>query len=135
MAQLTLPAVTLVAAGLGVASHLGYFIHSEHHWDSFRPLCLSVTTPIILFVSFARSGHEYSYFRAASLTTAATSSYLENLSISIAIYRVFFHRLRSFPGPFTAKVTKLCHVFRLVKHLDNHFQAYRLHKKYGEIVR
>jgi predicted permease len=111
MAQLILPAVTLVAAGLGVASHLGYFIHGEHHWDSFRLLCLSITTPIILFASFAKSGHEHSYFRAASLTTVATSPYLAGLSISIAIYRVFFHRLRSFPGPFTAKVTKLCHGF------------------------
>jgi predicted permease len=135
MSQLTLPAVSLVAAGLGVASHLGYFIHGEHHWDSFRLLCLSITTPIILFVSFARSGQEHTYFHAASLTTVATSSYLAGLSISIVIYRVFFHRLRNFPGPFTAKLTKLSHVFRLVKHSDNHFQSYRLHKKYGEIVR
>lgn len=127
--------LSLVAAGHGVASHLGYFIHGEHHWNSFRLLCLSVSTSIIRFVGFARSGQEHSYVRAASLTTAATSSYLAGLGISIAIYRVFFHRLRNFPGPFIAKLTKLSHVFHLVKHSDNHFQAYRLHKKYGEIVR
>jgi cytochrome P450 family 628 len=135
MAQLTLPAVSLVAVGLGVASHLGYFIHGEHHWDSVRLLCLYITTPIILFISFARFGKEHSYFRAASLTNVATSSYLLGLSISITIYRVFFHRLRNFPGPFTAKLTKLSHVFRLVKHSDNYLQADRLHKKYGEFVR
>jgi cytochrome P450 family 628 len=68
MAQLTLPSVSLVAAGLGVVSHLGYFIHGEHHWNSIRLLCLSITAPIILFlfVSFARFGKEHSYFRAAA---------------------------------------------------------------------
>ena len=70
-----------------------------------------------------------------SLTTVATSSYLAGLSISIVIYRVFFHWLRNFPGPSTAKLTKLSHVSRLVKQSDNHFQADRLHKEYGEIVR
>jgi hypothetical protein len=86
MSQLTLPAVSLAAAVLGVASHLGYFNHGEHHWDSFRLLCLFTISPIILFVSFAGFRQEHSYFRAASLTTVATSSYLAAINFFYELF-------------------------------------------------
>ncbi|EXJ59298.1 uncharacterized protein A1O5_12179 [Cladophialophora psammophila CBS 110553] len=60
--------------------------------------------------------------------------YLITLYTSIFIYRTFFHRLRAFPGPFWARVSKLwtCEI-----HLrgDYHRETVRLHQKYGDIVR
>ncbi|KIX99293.1 uncharacterized protein Z520_04869 [Fonsecaea multimorphosa CBS 102226] len=53
---------------------------------------------------------------------------------SIFIYRVFFHRLRAFPGPFWARVTKL---WTRESHLrgEYHRDSLELHHKYGDIVR
>lgn len=55
-------------------------------------------------------------------------------SSSIFVYRIFFHRLRAFPGPFWARVTKLwtCKI-----HLrgEYHRETAKLHEKYGDIVR
>ena len=66
--------------------------------------------------------------------TGVNVTYLTALSASIAIYRVFFHRLRQFPGPMGAKITKLYGVYmsRDSRYIDG---LHALHQKYGDIVR
>lgn len=52
----------------------------------------------------------------------------------LVAYRVFFHPLARFPGPFLAKVTdgyQLYHAWKGDRHLD----FYRLHEKHGNVVR
>ncbi|TDZ13988.1 Cytochrome P450 monooxygenase AKT7 [Colletotrichum spinosum] len=52
----------------------------------------------------------------------------------IVVYRLFFHPLAKYPGPFLAKITdgyQLYHAWKGDRHLDFH----RLHNKYGQIVR
>ena len=120
---------------LGVGSHLGYFIHGEHHMHSVRLFILLLTGPGVLFILITRIDENASFIAAAQKAATAVVSYLASLTASILIYRVFFHPLRSFPGPFTAKLTKLSHVLRLASSSDNYVQADRLHKKYGDIVR
>jgi tryprostatin B 6-hydroxylase len=126
--------IASLSAALGVGSHLGYFIHGEHHMHSVRLLLLLLASPIVLFVLFIRID-DNSVVAAAWNSATAVGSYLGSLTASILIYRVCFHPLRKFPGPFSAKLTKLSHVLRLVRNLDNYLQADRLHKKYGDIVR
>jgi len=126
--------ITLGAA-LGVGSHLGYFIHGEHHLHSVRLLILLLTAPICIFVVIARSDEHISNAAAGQKTGLIVVSYLGSLTTSILIYRVFAHPLRNFPGPFAAKLTKLSHVIRLARSSDNYLQADRLHKIYGDIVR
>jgi hypothetical protein len=127
--------IASVGAALGVGSHLGYFVHGEHHMHSVRLLILLITTPVCLFAFIARIDEHISTAEAAQKTTILVVSYLASLTASVLIYRVFFHPLRHFPGPFTAKLTKLSHVLRLLRTSDNYVQADRLHKKYGDIVR
>lgn len=58
------------------------------------------------------------------------------LSASMIIYRLFFHRLRNFPGPWGAKVSRF-YTFGLIKrsNLKYHLELEKLHRKYGDYVR
>jgi hypothetical protein len=135
MATITLEFVAIVGATLGVASHLGYFIHGEHHMQSTRILAFFVVAPIALFVTASRYTDDNSYLEAGKFTTVATGSYLTALTTNILIYRAFFHRLRNFPGPFSAKLSKVTHVFRIAKNSRNYILAEQMFEKYGEFVR
>ena len=135
MATITLEFVAIVGATLGVASHLGYFIHGEHHMQSTRILAFFVVAPIALFVTASRYTDGNSYLEAGKLTAVATGSYLTALTTSILIYRAFFHRLRNFPGPLSARLSKVTHVFRIAKNSRNYILAEQMFEKYGEFVR
>ena len=126
---------SLLASIAGIASHLGYFIHGEHHMQSLQWLVFMICSPVILFVAVLKLGLASSYLAALKLTTISTTSFFTSLTGSILIYRIFFHPLRHFPGPFSAKVSKIFHALRLANTSDNYLQAHRLHEKYGDIVR
>ncbi|KAG0648684.1 Cytokinin biosynthesis 2 [Hyphodiscus hymeniophilus] len=126
---------SLVAAVVGVLSHLGYFIRGEHHMQSARYLAVFLIAPAILFVTLVRLADNASYIDVAKTTAVATLSYFTALVTSILTYRVFFHPLRRFPGPFSYRLSKLVHVASLVEHSRNFEQAEQLRQKYGDIVR
>ncbi|KDN63967.1 putative cytochrome P450 [Colletotrichum sublineola] len=57
-----------------------------------------------------------------------------NQVAGIIVYRLFFHPLAKYPGPLVAKITdgyQLYHAWNGDRHLD----FYKLHNKYGKIVR
>lgn len=131
----SMASVSVLAAALGVVSHLGYFIHGEHHMQSPRILSIFFLAPVAIFSWLLISKDGSSVFEAAKVTIAISSSYFAALALSILSYRVFFHPLRHFPGPLSARLTKLTHVARLLPRSDNFAQAHQLHQKYGDIVR
>lgn len=49
-----------------------------------------------------------------------------------AIYRLLFHPLTKYPGPFLAKLTDVHLAYHAWKG-DRHLHFYRCHEKYGEI--
>lgn len=53
---------------------------------------------------------------------------------SVAIYRLFFHPLAKYPGPFIAKLTTWWDVYYAYKG-DKHLLFHRLHEQYGDFVR
>ncbi|KUJ20673.1 cytochrome P450 [Mollisia scopiformis] len=53
---------------------------------------------------------------------------------TLVIYRVFFHPLAKYPGPFIAKVTDLYSVYHAWK-ADRHIDFQRCHQKYGNVFR
>lgn len=57
------------------------------------------------------------------------------LVLSIVTYRSFFHRIRKFPGPFWAKVTRLWWVSKIRKTNQAYTLTRSLHGKYGDWVR
>jgi hypothetical protein len=135
MVELTLEVVAIVGATLGVASHLGYFIHGEHHMQATKITAFFVIAPLLLFVTFSRYIGDNSHIEAAKLTAVGTGCYFTALSTSILIYRAFFHPLRHFPGPFSARLSKVVHVLRIAKSSKNYLLQEKLFEKYGEFVR
>ena len=57
----TLQAVGLVGAVLGVASHLGYFIHGEHHMHGTRIILSFIAVTTFLFISVLRLDDNHAY--------------------------------------------------------------------------
>ncbi|KEZ38899.1 Cytochrome p450 family protein [Scedosporium apiospermum] len=53
---------------------------------------------------------------------------------ALVVYRLFFHPLSKYPGPWLAKVTNGYQLYHAWKG-DRHLQFWRLHQKYGPIVR
>ncbi|KAE8333837.1 cytochrome P450 [Aspergillus sergii] len=69
--------------------------------------------------------------RVALLTTLFNTSLIS----SISIYRLFFHRLHPFPGPFACKLTRFYSAFLAAKNIQYNLELKRLHKQYGDFVR
>lgn len=94
---------------------------------------------IAIALSFSTFGAQVRYetgFNSVSLTTSLSVilSYNAALFSSILLYRRFFHRLRDFPGPTWAGLTKFWHVFHCLDS-QNHLLLEDLHHKYGQFVR
>lgn len=119
----------------GVAAHVLLWVHGE--WDSFiGQIILSA-----LFAHFALLLILYFLYGQTILATIVTASCLETLHLlgtfaSITVYRVFFHRLRHFPGPWRAKIW-IWDIFSRTWN-SGHRQSIvldELHAKYGPVVR
>ena len=131
---LPLPQLCAAAAVLGIASHLGYFIRGEHHLEAPFLIRLSLFAPVAATIALCRFG-ELTIGDALISVLVADVSFFTSLWASILIYRIFFHRLNHFPGPFGAKTSKLWHVMKLAPAMQNNKLLDSLHKKYGDFVR
>ncbi|KAF8532950.1 cytochrome P450 [Trichophaea hybrida] len=82
----------------------------------------------------------YAFSLDSNLTAGALKALLlsicfnATLTISILTHRIFFHRLRHFPGPFGAKVSRFWHIFKLWDSQAGHLLSQEMHK-HGDIVR
>lgn len=128
-----IPQIALFGILLGLVSHLGFFIRGEHHLRAFEYFIAALSFPFLGFLSLVYN--QVPAAKALLITSIFCSAFLCGLFGSIFIYRVFFHQLRSFSGPFPAKVTKLWHVSKIIAKFDNYKHLDRLHRQYGEYVR
>jgi hypothetical protein len=62
--------------------------------------------------------------------------FLAGLGTSTVVYRLLFHRLRNFPGPLGAKISRF-HTVWVTKRtgLRYHLELERLHAEFGDFVR
>jgi hypothetical protein len=83
----------------------------------------------------------YIFSRGSSLSDGLFSTFLISfafnitLVISIGVYRIFFHRLRHFPGPSGAKISSFWHIYQLWGNNKGHLLAKSMHDEYGNVVR
>lgn len=131
--ELSAPAGCAVMAAAGVASHLLYFIRGDHNRYAHRWITRALTG-IAALAAAVLYLEQYNFARAAILTSLFAPSYFAGLYTSIALYRLFFHPLRRFPGPFWARLSNLYHAY-LIRKSDNYLVMQKLHAKYGPIVR
>lgn len=125
---------SLFAALLGFISHHLIFIRGEHHEEGPLWLRLYLLVSAMLFVGQMVIGHAQVQEAAVAVSWVMTS-FSASLFTSILVYRIFFHRLRSFPGPFLAKTTKFWHVSKVARNSDNFRQLDNLYHRYGDFVR
>jgi len=123
--------IAAAAAIAGLLSHNLFFIRGEHHLKA--PMYVQLGSLLVagLFVLRARNGQE----QALRETISVVGAYLGALFTSMTVYRLAFHPLRSFPGPFMYKVSKLWHVLKVVPSQQNYRILDQLHHEYGDFVR
>ena len=132
MAAMTLPiGIAAAAAGAGLLSHNLFFIRGEHHLKGPIYVQLGCLFVAGLFVLRVRNGQ----IQALEETLVATGAYLGALFASMTVYRLIFHPLRSFPGPFMYKISKLWHVLKVAPSQQNYRILDQLHHEYGDFVR
>ena len=125
--------ILILASIAGLASHLLYFIHGEHHMNAPRYL-LAYIALFFTIQSYEVRFHGRPYIQATQWAATVFTAYSFTLFGSMVVYRTCFHRLRSFPGPRLARVSKLWHVYQ-ARHSQNHLLMNRLHEEYGPFVR
>lgn len=119
----------------GLVAHNGLFKYYE--WHVHAPGIVMAHASIL---SLSLIGSIYCG-ETESITLLQNSllvglSYCASLFTSIAVYRLFFHRLTyaGFPGPIPARLSKLWHVWAC-RTSQNHLVLADLHRKYGDFIR
>lgn len=116
---------------IGICSHHFYFKHGEHHMQAAAIMYLhAFLFAVLTYGKCSVLGTHQGLLES----TAVIGSYLTALFSSIVAYRKLFHRLRHFPGPPLASVSKLWHTSKTFT-CKNHLILDDLHKKYGDFVR
>ncbi|KAI1156957.1 cytochrome P450 [Nemania diffusa] len=124
--------ILITAFVAGVTSHLAFFRVGEHHLYSSRYVLAAIT-------ALATGIIAHSYFfqlssRIATLRTIAiAASYFGGLYSSLVIFRIFFHPLRTFPGPLGCKVSSAWFA-TYIRRQDAFRQLLKLHQKYGSFL-
>lgn len=79
---------------------------------------------------------DYTLWEANRQAFMLVCTTLASLAVNVLVYRAFFHRLRHFPGPFGAKLSKFWAMWQVVESKARYYQVtQRLHEKYGDYVR
>lgn len=130
----TLTNQILFASSAGVLSHLLIFRRGEWHLRApFLLMGFLAAIPCITILekfTFPSITVLRSFQSASLLLTVFTVA----LFSSIAMYRLYFHRLRHFPGPKIAAVTKLWHAWHSIRG-KNFVFLQDIREKYGDVVR
>lgn len=114
------------------------------HWLVFRVITVENHLALLLWsyvVGVAGLGYAYialanfsllqTLVRLAVVTTAFNAS----LALSIGAYRLFFHRIRRFPGPFWSKLTRFSDVSLAAKEVKYYREVAKMHETYGDFIR
>ncbi|OJK01623.1 hypothetical protein ASPACDRAFT_26755 [Aspergillus aculeatus ATCC 16872] len=115
----------------GLLAHHMLFRRREWHMEGRRLLNITLVMFPVLVIFESREAFRMTSFAHASLIM---SSFFLSLFSSMIIYRIFFHRIRQFPGPFLAGVSKLWHSYQCLGG-QNHLLLDKLHQEYGDFVR
>src|SRR5947208_11286260 len=117
---------------LGVFSHLTVFIHGElNNYAGQIASTFTGSFGLLVAIEQFRAG----LIHGIAIATAYFGAYQLGLISSIVVYRVYFHRLRDFPGPRIMSMTQLWAVYKAAVMGRTHAMLVNLHREYGDFVR
>lgn len=123
------------AAGLGILLHLSVFRTNFPAEDYMYTLLgfhvLSLLAAAYVYWAIAQFSLWHTIMRIGYLS----SSFHVGLLLSISVYRLFFHRLKHFPGPLGSKLTRFHDTYLAAKDVQYNVEIGKLHDQYGDFVR
>ncbi|ORY18831.1 cytochrome P450 67 [Clohesyomyces aquaticus] len=124
---------------IGAAALLGILFHLsirpiEFEFVMFHFMAGSLLSFGGLIFAFVRLS-EYGVLGGFMKASLFAGGFNAGLLSSIAIYRLFFHRCRSFPGPFRAKLTRFYAANLSAENVQYYKELAKMHDKYGDFVR
>jgi hypothetical protein len=123
-----------VFAALGGVFHLSI---QSFEIDYRLWLLLAVYTgDFVILANVYRVLYGLGWLSALARASLAGVSFNLGLFASLAIYRLYFHRLHRFPGPWVARLSRWYAVERAASSgLQYHLELQKLHQRYGDFVR
>lgn len=133
MAAGGLQATYYAAAAFGVLFHLSTLnvVFDFKIWLLLESYCTALIAIFLAQVTLL----DFGLLSATARTLYIAISFSTGLFSNMLIYRLFFHRLRKFPGPFWAKISRFYPVYLAAKKQQYLFDLQGFHEKYGDIVR
>ncbi|PYH40506.1 cytochrome P450 [Aspergillus saccharolyticus JOP 1030-1] len=127
----------------GVSAHLLYWIRGERNNKEVRAWLLThavVNIAILGFILLNPPAQQSpwsisAWGRGLAAVSLLNLCFYGPLFASVSVYRLFFHRLRRFPGPVALKLSKLTAAYANVGKERDFERIWDLHKQYGDIVR
>lgn len=135
LASVTASSAATGAACLGVAFHLCI---RPIEIDSWTPALIKACLAAITLLTVAQ--WKFAAAERSSLSAFLGASWMGfrfdiGAFISIVTYRLFFHRLRVFPGPVGAGISKFWAMKQAAKDIKWNVKVQEMHKVYGDFVR
>jgi hypothetical protein len=122
-----------IAIVVGLLAHQIVFIHGEWHLKGPKVVVTHIIIATILYyigLFLYRDNRQCNVYRI----TYSILGYIVSLFSGIAIYRIFFHQLKNFPGPRLVALTKLWHVWKC-RDSRGHLVLQGWYEEYGQFVR
>jgi hypothetical protein len=125
--------ITLVSIAVGVCFH-ACIRNLEIDYRLWRLTAIYAIFVVALIVAYIEIC-QHSFSLALIKTVLVSASFSTGLAGSIVLYRLLFHRLKNFPGPLGAKISKFYAVSVSAKSLQYHLELENMHREYGDFVR
>lgn len=124
---------------IGSAALLGFSFHQairhvEFELYMYHYMAISTTSFLGLIYTFV-SLYDHSLSGAVLRATLFATSFNTAVLLSIAVYRLVFHRCRNFPGPLLAKISRFYAAYLSAKDVQYFKELARVHAQYGDFVR
>ncbi|RYP03734.1 hypothetical protein DL765_010404 [Monosporascus sp. GIB2] len=125
----------------GIVLHLAVFRRGEWDLQAANIVASAILVYVALTVSVLVCGFPCDDVTPSSLRSASSAagalllSALAGLYGSMLVYRVAFHRLRHFPGPFAARLSNVYQALLYWRSYRLDAEVRGLHRVYGDILR
>ncbi|KAH7071709.1 cytochrome P450 [Paraphoma chrysanthemicola] len=124
----------LTAFFAGTLLHV--FIFSKNEWDRRSPwISLFLCSLLAIIGLILNMGYQYHLLAALLRACVLEGVLLGGLVSSMTVYRLYLHPLRSFPGPFGARLTAFWFTKESIPDLRFYVKLRTYHDQYGDFVR